>query len=336
LTAITSKTEKDNDKSLVPFIETIKDLDLDKKADETILKIIENLGFGNKKGQPKQIKEDVIRHAIKEHYKSDILELMSDPNGHNRQKLTKQIKETEPKLNDFEVDQKAKNQVREEAEAEVNELMQKNPKLTRDQAEQLRHEQASHRTATEITENLSSSDKGNLMEDWYDATYKNEQVARHLEIGEVDHSRLSKDGKPRGKLGNSLLERVRVIDRAEVSKVNGEQVVHFREVKSIAGPISGENAAQFRDFKKIASEGAEVKLPNKFGGGEARVTGLTYAMTNPAGVAANAEFILDGIESNKNLSFEIFSKKGERMTIDRSNYKRWKVEDLIEWANTSN
>jgi hypothetical protein len=333
LTAITSKTDKDNDKSLVPFIETIKDLNLDKKADETILKIIEKLGFGSTKGQPKQIKEDVIRHAIKEHYKSDILELMTKPDAHSQTKVAAELRESEPHLSKEEAMEKAAEQVKKQSEAEVEALLRKDPKLTREQAERLRYEQASYRTASEITEGLSNSDKGNLMEDWYDKVHGNQGTLRHFPIGEVDHSRPPVDGKPRGKLGNSLLERVRAIDRAEVSTVNGEQVVHFREVKSITGPISGENAAQFRDFKKIASKRPKVKLPNKFGGGEAQITGLTYAMTNPAGVAANAKFILKEVGDNENLSFEVFNKKGENMTIDVDNFDEWTVESLIKWAN---
>jgi hypothetical protein len=339
LEALHGKTANGKDKSLVPYSKMLKDLDIDKN-DATALQLLEGMGFGRTDGKHKPIKEDEARHLLKEHFEPQVLQQMLNPNVYDTRKLKKQILEAEPELGEFQAKQKAQKQVGEQAEAEVKQLMHKDPKLTREQAEELRQKQASHRSALEITEGLNSSDKGNLMEDWYDKVHGSATDLRHVPLGKVDESHPpNAAGERGGVLGDLKLKKPRVADRIKTKVVNGEQVAQLVEVKDIAGKIDARNAAQLEDLLKLVSYEAEIDLPSKPGettGGKARVKGLTYAMPNPAGVAANAEFILKATDKNKNLSFEVFNKKGEKMTIDRSNFENWTANDLIEWANVTN
>jgi hypothetical protein len=340
LEALHGKTANGKDKSLVPYSKMLKDLGIDEN-NATALQLLESMGFGRTDGKHKQIKEDEARHLFKEQFEPQVLQQMLNPNVYNARKLTKQIQEAEPNLSDFQAKQKAKMQIREQGEAEVKQLMQKNPKLTREQAEQLRQEQASSRAALEITEGLNSSDKGNLMETWYGEVHGGAEDAQHVPLGEPDKSQpLNASGERGGILDDIKLKKPRVADRVKTKTVNGKQVAELIELKNIASAIDGENLLQLEDLLKIADRQPEVDLPSKPGGaskgGKTRIEGLKYTMMNPVGVAANAKFILEAVDDNKNLSFEVFNKKGEQMTIDRSNYQRWKAEDLIEWANTTN
>jgi hypothetical protein len=340
LEALHGKTANGKDKSLVPYSKMLKDLDIDKN-DATALQLLEGMGFGRTDGKHKPIKEDEARHLLKEHFEPQVLQQMLNPNVYDTRKLKKQILEAEPELGEFQAKQKAQKQVGEQAEAEVKQLMHKDPKLSREQAEELRQKQASHRSALEITEGLNSSDKGNLMETWYEEVHGSAEDLKHVPFGEADKSQPSNaSGERGGFLEDIKLKKPRVADRVKTQIVNGKQVAQLIELKDIAGAIDGDNLSQLEDLLKIADRQPIVDLPNKPGGaskgGETRIEGLTYTMMNPVGVAKNAKFILEKISENENLSFEVFNKKGENMTIDQSNYKRWKVEDLIEWANITN
>ncbi len=342
LESLISTTEQGNDKSFAPYLKMLKSLGLEDQGNKHVLAKLEELGFGkNTEGgqskKPKDLKEDDVRSALKKHFEEKVLNLMTDPDAHSRKKLADHIRESEPNLSKREAMEKASEQVRKQSETEVEALLKKDPKLSREQAEVMRQQQASHRAALEITENLSSSDKGNLMEDWYDKTYKSEKAIRHLELGEVDHSRTpAPSGKKRGKIGDIELEGIRAIDRLEVKEVNGQQVAQLKEIKNISGVLSGENLAQFDDFAKIAAHKPIVGIPDNPGGvtkgKRVRINGLTYTITNPLGIAKNAAFILKKIRGNENLSFEIFNTQGERMIIDLNNFDEWTVNDLIKWT----
>ncbi len=346
LEGLIGSTEQGNDKSFAPYLKMLKSLGLEDQGNKNVLAKLEELGFGkNPEGgqgkKSKELKEDDVRSALKKHFEARVLNRITDPDAHSCEKLADQIRESEPNLSKREAMERASEQVKKQSEAEVEALLKKDPKLTRKQAEVLRQQQESHQVASEITENLSSSDKGNLMEDWYDRVYGTERAIRHYPIGEVDEFHPTpKSKKQRGRLGSIELEGVRAIDRLEVREVGGQQIAQLKEIKAISSELSGENLSQFRDFAKIASERPEVDLTKKSGeggkSGKARITGLTYTITNPGGVVENASFILDAVSRDGNLSFEIFNKIGEKMMIDLNNFDDWTVKDLIKWANSTN
>jgi hypothetical protein len=347
LEGLIGTTEQGNDKSFGPYLKMLESLGLAGEGNSKVLAKLEELGFGKQEnsegGQSKKLKalkEDDVRSALKKEFEEKVLGRMTDPDAHSRTKLAAKLRESEPTLSKAEAMKKAAEQVSKQSEVEVEALLKKDPKLTREQAEVRRKQQASHRAALEITENLSSSDKGNLMEDWYDEVHGSKGDLRHLKMGEVDESRTpAKSGQKKGKLGDIKLDGVRVIDRLEIEEVNGKKIARLKEIKTIADELSGENLSQFKDFAKIASQKPEVDLPNM--PGEAKnarktpITSLTYALTNPTGVAKNAELILEAVTNNPDLSFEVFNKKGERIIVDQRNFDKWTSEDLIKWANST-
>ncbi len=167
------------------------------------------------------------------------------------------------------------------------------PKLTPEQQQQ---------AMTRITSGLSSSDSGNIAEQWYKRAYHE----LGLDKNKVDQKRLEALG--------IKLERDRFPD------VIDDDTIY--EVKHIAGELDQHGLTQFDDnMKLVADEGTTVPFMD---GSNVHVKKCVYVFTKAEGVKANAKWIWTQLSNDRwagKLSFEIFTKDGKRIIVNRNNFK---------------
>jgi hypothetical protein len=163
-----------------------------------------------------------------------------------------------------------------------------------------------HQAFLRITEQLSSSDKGKLAEDWYRLTFSPKATPQ---VPYTKESMAKQGIAIAGRDGGNL----RYADLVDGNKV--------QEIKHISGNLSAEELEQFRDYLAIATKrGTISKDGQKF-----TIQRITYVFTNPEGAKANVVFIKDQLKAGQNsniLSFEVFNAKGEKMLFNDSNYKQ--------------
>ena len=155
----------------------------------------------------------------------------------------------------------------------------------------------------EVTDKLNSSDKGNLVEDWYHTRFT-PSAERHVAVSKGDLA----SAKPPVKIDEN-----RFIDIAE--KGTG------REVKSGGNALSEHDLEQFKDFLKVVKGGGEV-------GGQ-KLMKLHYVFTNPDAVASNLEWMKKAFaQAEGKLSIEVFNKSGESRKISKAS----ELSGLTAWA----
>lgn len=161
----------------------------------------------------------------------------------------------------------------------------------------------SYERMREVTDKLNSSDKGNLVEDWYHTRFT-PSAERHVAVSKGDLA----SAKPPVKIDEN-----RFIDIAE--KGTG------REVKSGGNALSEHDLEQFKDFLKVVKGGGEV-------GGQ-KLMKLHYVFTNPDAVASNLEWMKKAFaQAEGKLSIEVFNKSGESRKISKAS----ELSGLAAWA----
>ena len=152
--------------------------------------------------------------------------------------------------------------------------------------------QASHQRLMAITSGLNSSDKGNIAEAWYRATYA-PNSAGHVRF--ID-----------------TVGRDRVPDIYHLD--NGT----LRDIKYIAGELTPEERIQYTQYRGRIRQ--DVSYKNASG---ARTRGiverLEYSFFNPDGVLANSSWMHDQFsvidDRSPFISFEIFDRMGQNYIV---------------------
>jgi len=154
-----------------------------------------------------------------------------------------------------------------------------------------------------VTDKLNSSDKGNLVEDWYHTRFT-PSAERHVAVSKGDLA----SAKPPIKIDED-----RFIDIAKSGTA--------REIKSTGNALSDHDLEQFKDFLKVVKAGGEI-------GGQ-KLKQLRYVFTNPDAVASNLEWMKKALsQADGKLTIEVFNKAGVSRKISDAS----ELPGLAAWA----
>ena len=155
----------------------------------------------------------------------------------------------------------------------------------------------------DVTDKLNSSDKGNLVEDWYHTRFT-PSAERHVAVSKGDLA----SAKPPIKIDED-----RFIDIAKSGTA--------REIKSTGNALSDHDLEQFKDFLKVVKAGGEI-------GGQ-KLKQLRYVFTNPDAVASNLEWMKKALsQADGKLTIEVFNKAGVSRKISDAS----ELPGLAAWA----
>lgn len=153
---------------------------------------------------------------------------------------------------------------------------------------------ASYQELRRFTDDLNSSDLGNICEDWY--------ARRHARGGQ-QHVRASKEELAAGNPPIEI-ERDRFIDNL---MPDGTAV----EVKSITGKLSDRETTQLDDYLDMAENQAAV------GAGKQQVRRVKYVFTRPEGLRANLARVEELLrDATKPFSCDVFLSNGTLKSIN--------------------
>ena len=154
-----------------------------------------------------------------------------------------------------------------------------------------------HAAMRRITQNLNSSDKGNLTEEWYRRTFLGEEegVATHVKVPKEALAQLG-----------SQEDKDRFIDLLRGSAEAG--IAH--EVKSGEGALSKQGHGQLKDYALMLANNLKVQ-------GQ-KITELRYTFTSSAGAEANFGVMTEVFADDDvgyAVTFEVFDAQGNRKQI---------------------
>lgn len=192
------------------------------------------------------------------------------------------------------------------------------------------HEEAAYREMRRLTDELNSSDKGNLVEDWYERMYAQRRAGSSNRPESRQHQKVSAAEWNKNRPASEQIKKDRFIDRVDSVNIGGKEKPALHEIKSTKGKLQERDKEQFEDMMKVAKaerNGVEARGAD---GRMQKVDQVVYTLTDPRGVAKNEDWIVDQLTKYKNnLSFEVFDAQGKRMMIDARSLKRSKDGELV-------
>jgi len=170
-------------------------------------------------------------------------------------------------------------------------------------------DQARYQEMIEYLRDLESSDKGAMFEKWYQKVH-GDKSARHLRVT-IDA--MKEAGVELGDVGE--------LDR--VPDLLDDDVVH--DLKAVEGPLGGRDKKQFRTFTKLI--GRNVKI----GDSQVLIKGARATFPFPAGARANSTWMLEWLEENPAVTFEVFNPSGETRIIGAAEAGELKTKKFWDW-----
>jgi Domain of unknown function (DUF4157) len=144
-----------------------------------------------------------------------------------------------------------------------------------------------------LTDNLASSDRGNLFEQWYKRIYAID-ATEHIKIKAEDLQLL---GSTAGK------------DRIP-DLIQGDTI---RELKRVSGTLGEHDLEQFADNMRLIGKKGGFNT-----GTGATLKRAIYTFPIPEGVKANVDWMRRQLAENPNLTFEVFNHLGDKRLITQA------------------